>query len=309
MQERTGRVWTAADGSRIWYRSLGQGPRTLVLCDGVGCAGYIWQYLIPYFSDQYRIIHAQYRGHGFSSVPVDLSTMSIEQFAADLAGVLRQEVPDGPLVLLGHSMGVQVALEFLRSYPAQVESLVLMNGPYGEALAHVHNTGIFAQALPTFLSLADRWQPYLRKFWRPLLDSEVSYLFGLIFEVNPFLTKRRDFRPYFKDLGTMDPPAFLAALSSATQHSAWDLLAKITIPVLLVASEKDRFTPFPVVKSMHEAIAGSELLTLPTASHIGPLELPELVNLRIEKFLAIQPHQQKDSTHARAKPKQKSRKI
>ncbi|HYX35267.1 MAG TPA: hypothetical protein VE954_19395, partial [Oligoflexus sp.] len=52
-----------------------------------------------------------------------------------------------------------------------------------------------------------------------------------------------------------------------------------------VAGDKDRFTPYPICLKLHQGIPGADLLTVPTGSHIGPLELPEFIHLRIEKFI------------------------
>lgn len=285
MENRKEAHLTARDGTRLWYETLGQGPRTLVLCDGVGCAGYIWKYVIPYFAPSFRILHAQYRGHGHSALPKDLQTMSVENFAEDLAAIIAQACPEGPLVLIGHSMGVQVVLEFYARHPERIQSLVLVNGPYGHALRHVHGTKFFVRALGPVRKLIERFQPKVEKYWKMLMDSELSYIAALALEVNPGLTKRDDFRPYFKELAEMNPKAFFTAISNAEKHSAWSVLPKITVPVLVVASEKDRFTPYPIVKRMFAMIPDAQLLELPSASHIGPLELPELLNLRLEKFL------------------------
>jgi hypothetical protein len=37
----------AADGTRIWWRSAGQGSPAVILSDGISCAGYIWRHLFP----------------------------------------------------------------------------------------------------------------------------------------------------------------------------------------------------------------------------------------------------------------------
>ena len=70
-----------ADGTRIHYSvwdplEVAPGgatdappPHTLVLCDGIGCDGYAWKYLIRHFQRTCRIIHWQYRGHGKSGLP------------------------------------------------------------------------------------------------------------------------------------------------------------------------------------------------------------------------------------------------
>ena len=285
MQESQEYDVNAQDGTRLWYQTLGQGPVTLVLCDGVGCAGYIWKYVIPHFKASFRILHAQYRGHGRSAVPKDINTMSVEQLAEDLSLIINSAAATGPLVLLGHSMGVQVALEYYSRHPGRVSALVLINGPFEHALRHVHSTKLFARALPFVRFAIKRWESQVDAYWQPWLDSELSYLIALIFEVNPLLTKRRDFRPYFKELGAIDPNAFFTAVAHAEKHSARHVLPMIKVPILVVASERDRFTPFSVMKELVELLPQAETLVLQGASHIGPLERPELLNTRMETFL------------------------
>ncbi|MFN7135022.1 MAG: alpha/beta fold hydrolase, partial [Myxococcales bacterium] len=97
--------------------------------------------------------------------------------------------------------------------------------------------------------------------------------------------RRDDFMPYFHHLGVMDPVVFLRTLASAAAHSAWDDLPGIRVPTLIIAGERDRFTPMWLSERMHGAIPGSELLVVPSGSHTAPIELPELIALRIERFL------------------------
>ncbi|HET9237272.1 MAG TPA: alpha/beta hydrolase [Oligoflexus sp.] len=286
MPARETGFFTSSDATDIWYQSVGQGPLTMVLCDGVACTGYIWKYFIPYFAQQYRIIHSQYRGHGDSAIPRNLDTMTVETFAKDINDLLDYLDVKGPIILVGHSMGVQVALECYRQKRSIYSGLILINGPYGEALRHVHGNPIFAKALPWLKKAFFKWDQHIQKVWRPLLDSEIAYLYAVLFEVNPWLTRRRDFRVYFEDVGAMKPLVYIAALDGATRHSAEDLLPEIKVPTLVVAGDKDRFTPYPICLKLHRSIPGADLLTLPTGSHIGPLELPEFIHLRIEKFIA-----------------------
>jgi pimeloyl-ACP methyl ester carboxylesterase len=286
MPARETGFFTSSDGTEIWYQSIGEGPLTMVLCDGVACTGYIWKYFIPHFSQHYRIIHSQYRGHGESGIPKDLDTMTVETFAKDINDLLDYLGVEGTTLLVGHSMGVQVALECYRQKRDAFTGLILINGPFGEALRHVHGNPVFAMALPWLKKAFNKWNQYIEKVWRPMLDSEIAYLYAVLFEVNPWLTRRHDFRVYFEDLGAMRPLVYIAALDGATRHSAEDLLPQIKVPVLVVAGDKDRFTPYPICLKLHKSIPGADLLTLPTGSHIGPLELPEFIHLRIEKFIA-----------------------
>ena len=277
----------AFDDAPIWYRSLGS-PKdpVLVLCDGVGCEGYIWKYFLEHFQQSQRILHWNYRGHGKTPAPGNPDTLTVEQFAEDLKVVLDDAGVERPAVILGHSMGVQVIFEFYHRYPERVTALIPVTGSYGKALDHVHDTGLMKQLFPYVKSLFQRYTPLAEKFWERAADSEFAILYSLFFEVNPRLVNREDFAPYFDHLKRMDPLLFMRCLEAATLHTAESYLPEVSVPVLIVASERDRFTPFWISRRMRALIPHSEFLTLPTGTHVGPIELPELVNLRIEKFLA-----------------------
>lgn len=274
------------DGTPIWFRRIGSGEPTLALCDGVGCDGYIWKYFIPFFQGQRRIVHFQYRGHGASGVPDDLARLGIEECAMDLLSVLDAAEIDAPVVVFGHSMGVQVALEFYHRNPERVRALGLVTGSYGKALDHVHDNSLLRRVFPLIRLVNSRFSGPFRNFWRELLRSELAYWLATAFEITEGLIKREDFFPYFEHLAHMDPEIFLRTLSSAARHTAEPYLSDIRVPTLIVAGELDRFTPYWLSRRMHAMISGSELLTLPMASHTGPIELPELMNLRVARFLS-----------------------
>ncbi|MBN2494319.1 MAG: alpha/beta hydrolase [Deltaproteobacteria bacterium] len=273
------------DGTSIWYRRIGSGEPTLVLCDGVGCAGYVWRYLIPYFEDRCRLIHWNYRGHGKSETPANLENLGIEECAEDLHCVLDHAGIHTPAVLLGHSMGVQVILEYYHRHPERVGALVPITGSFGKAVDHVHDSGLVKRVFPLLRYLSERFHPMLGKLWREVVRSELGYWYAATFEINEGLIRREDFFPYLEDLSRMNPLVFMRTLASAARHTAEPFLPEVKVPTLIVAGEADRFTPLWISHRMHAMIPDSELLTLPMGSHTGPIELPELTNLRIEKFL------------------------
>lgn len=273
------------DGTPIWYRSIGSGEPCLVLCDGVGCDGYVWKYLIPHFEGRYRIIHWHYRGHGRSPVPSNLENLGIEECAEDLRAVLDHAGQREPVVLLGHSMGVQVILEYYHRYPDGVRALIPVTGSYGKAIDHVHDAGLAKRLFPLMRYASSRFAPLVTKVWRNIVGSDLAYWFATTFEINEGLIKREDFFPYLEHLSRMDPEVFLRTLASAARHTAEPYLPDIRVPTLIVAGEADHFTPYWISRRMHAMIPNSQLLTLPMGSHTGALELPELTNLRIDKFI------------------------
>ena len=74
-------------------------------------------------------------------------------------------------------------------------------------------------------------------------------------------------------------------LKSAQEHTAEDMLKTIKVPTMIVAGEHDQFTPMWISKKMHRLIPESELFVMNKATHAGLVEQPDLINLRIEKFI------------------------
>jgi pimeloyl-ACP methyl ester carboxylesterase len=104
--------------------------------------------------------------------------------------------------------------------------------------------------------------------------------------VNRSLVRRRDLERYLDDASRVDPEVFVRLLDSAGALDAGDHLPAIDVPTLVVGGERDTFTPVELSRRMADAIPGAEFLLLPAGSHMGPLEHPELVELRLERFLA-----------------------
>ncbi len=91
--------------------------------------------------------------------------------------------------------------------------------------------------------------------------------------------------PYLSHMTHVDFPMFLRMLRAAGEHTAGDLLPQIDVPVLVVAGERDTFTPAFLARAMAEALPRGELLMVPRGTHVTPIERPELVDARVEQFL------------------------
>jgi pimeloyl-ACP methyl ester carboxylesterase len=75
-------------------------------------------------------------------------------------------------------------------------------------------------------------------------------------------------------------------LRHASEHSARDHLEHVNVPALIVAGTDDTFTPYRLSEEMHRLIPGSEILAVPGGTHVAPIEQPELIALRLEKWLS-----------------------
>ena len=86
-----------------------------------------------------------------------------------------------------------------------------------------------------------------------------------------------DFRAYWDHIGRMDPEVFLEMLELAGVHSAEDLLDSINCPTLVIAAERDTFTPSVFAQEMAEKIPAARFEMLRGATHAGPVEQPTIV--------------------------------
>jgi pimeloyl-ACP methyl ester carboxylesterase len=83
----------------------------------------------------------------------------------------------------------------------------------------------------------------------------------------------------------VDFPMFLRMLRAAGEHTAGDILPTVDVPVLVIAGERDMFTPAFLATAMAEALPKGELLVVPRGTHVAPIEQPELVDERVVAFL------------------------
>src|SRR5262245_60052550 len=106
------------DATPVYYRVSGPaGAPALVFCDGIGCDGYVWKYLERALTEDHRVVHWHYRGHGRTPPPRDWRRLDVIDLADDLAHVMDAALgDDAAATLFGHSMGVQVCLEGYRRH-------------------------------------------------------------------------------------------------------------------------------------------------------------------------------------------------
>jgi pimeloyl-ACP methyl ester carboxylesterase len=287
-----------ADGTRLFVRSKERTPRVLsteeaplpgralraFLCDGVLCDGFIWKYAWDDVAEAVALTHWHYRGHGRSARPKDPDRIDIAAHADDLWKV-RELMGDPPSVLFGHSMGCQVALENYRFHPENVRGLVLLCGSAGKVTSTFHNGPILELILPKLVEVAEKNPELVRAVWSRI-PPEMALRFALrMGEVDPARTRPEDFMPYLQHMTHVDFPMFLRMVRAAGEHTAEDLLPHIRVPTLIVAGERDTFTPAYLAEAMQKQIPGAELLVLEGGSHVAPLEQHELVRERVLRFL------------------------
>lgn len=278
-------LFKTPDDAPLWFESRGEhGGVPVVLNDGLGCDGFIWRYLWEPLTAKRRVLHWNYRGHGQSGVPTDDTRIGMEYITDDLARLMDSQKMESA-VIFGHSMGVQVSLEFHRRHRSRVKALVLICGSYGTPLDTWHDHTLMRVAFPYLKRVVEKTPDLARAIMSRVVNTQLAVEFGIRTELNPALMKPNDFAPYMEHLAKMHPLYFVRTLDSLKDHSAWDHLPHVDVPTLVIGGEGDRFTPVWLSQRMAEFIPGSEYVYVPGGTHTAPLERPGLVNAAIDRFL------------------------
>lgn len=277
------------DGLELYWRSVGHGDPALVCCNGVGVSTFFFKYVAQHFRDRFRVVLWDYRGHGRSSPPpepIDDADLSVQRCAKDLECVLAAAGVTAPPMLLGHSMGCQVILEYALRHPGGTAGLVPMFGTFSRPLDTFMDSPYSKRAFDTLHRLARWGGKGGARMLLPLYDSPIAFSFaaatGLL---DKHYAGRTDIDKYLEHLATLDPRIFLRMVSLAGEHDIESELGDLRVPVLVIAGEKDLFTPLHRSTTMVDRIPGAEILILAEASHAAIVEHPASINLRIERFL------------------------
>lgn len=273
---------SARDGTRLFYGTRGDGPG-LLLIDGIGCDGWAWNYIQPHLSETHRVLHGHYRGHGRSGPLVDPTARDIVTLAHDAVSVMdAAQLPRA--VIVGHSMGTQVALEMFRHHRQRVDALILICGSYGKVTHTFHGNDFLHRVLPKLIDAVHRHPVLARALWGRLPAAFAHRVAGWLGEIDGPAVDLEDFRKYVEHLSKVELHLYLTMLQEAGEHTAEDMLESIDVPTLAIASEKDTFTPVEVMRVLAERIPNCGYVELAGASHAGPLERPALINDAMDEF-------------------------
>ncbi len=280
------------DGTRLAYRLYGPvgseaSPQRakVLLCDGISCDGYIWRDLLPVLARDADVLHLNYRGHGRSGLPKRPADCTIADIASDIDFVLGA-LGWSDAILIGHSMGVQVALEAAFRYPTRVRALVLCCGSFGRVLDTFRHTDLGARLLPFLDAVTQTWTSTVSAAMRALLPSPLTYVLAALTEIKAERIRPKDLQPYLDHFARMPMDLFMGLLSDAAQRTSLPFLPRVDQPTLIIAGQDDGFTPLASSRLLVRTLPHAELLVVPGTSHTAPLEAPETFESAITTFIA-----------------------
>jgi pimeloyl-ACP methyl ester carboxylesterase len=255
---------TAPSGSTVSYTTAGQGPG-LVLVAGTGLSALLnYGHLLDPFTPHRTVVLPDYAAAG-QTPDVD-GELTVELLAEQVAAAAADAV-DGPVDLVGYSLGAMVATTVAATRPELVRRLVLVAGWPGPEDGR-HQLAI------------DLWQR-LEKTDHDLL--------------NRFLQLICFSPPFLSGLGVQGVQQLLAGAPPLTpgmaRHLEADRVAdvtllapKITAPTLVIGLSRDQVVPVERVRELRDLIPGSKYAEI-DSGHMVPFERPQELLAALQDFL------------------------
>lgn len=293
MRERTERWIQAGDGTWLYARET-RGPQAsgvpLLCANGIGVGTFFWVYVEEHFSPERPVITFDYRGHDKSEFPRDLEDLSVDTCAADLLRVLDAFGYE-QAILLGHSMGCQVIYTAAHAAPERVAGLVPMLGTFGYPV----HTFLDQETLSLFSFLIGhkvglRIPDLVTRVKRRVIEAPrgrriVSWVARHSGLVHPERMPQKDLDAYLDHFAALSPVVFLRLAEKMAVHSAGPWLPTIAAPTLVVAGERDIFTPLYLSEEAADRLPCADLFVLRDGSHAGLVEQPQEIAARIEAWM------------------------
>jgi pimeloyl-ACP methyl ester carboxylesterase len=250
------------------YDDYGPGP-VVVLLHGFPLSRKIWSAQETSVGSIYRVIAPDLRGHGESAAPEGVYTM--DAMAGDVIELLDALQIKEPVVLGGLSMGGYVAFALMARYPQRFRALMLIDT---RAAADTPEAARNRQELAQTVESTGNTSPVVLGMLPKLFSEETRQ-------------HRADLIPPVRaTMERVSPRAIAGALRGMAQRpDRLAGLASIAVPTLVMVGAHDAITPVEESKRMAEALPNAELVIVPNAGHLAPLENAEAANAAILTFL------------------------
>jgi pimeloyl-ACP methyl ester carboxylesterase len=272
-------------------------PVTVVFSHGYCLSQDSWHFQRAALRGVVRTVHWDQRSHGRSGRGAaqvqDQAPVSIDQLGRDLKAVLDAAAPDGPIVLVGHSMGGMTVMALAAQYPELIRDRVVAtafvgtsSGRLGEVNFGLPVAGVNAvrRLLPGVLKALGQRAELVEKGRRATAD-----LFAGIIKRYSFAS--RDVDPAvarFAERMIEGTPIDVVAefYPAFTDHDKTEALACFRdMPVLVLAGIGDLVTPSEHSEAIADLLPDAELVLVPDAGHLVMLEHPEVVTDRLADLL------------------------
>ena len=247
------------------------GPKNaavVMLSHSLGSTLNMWDPQMTALEAKHQVLRYDIRGHGASVVPDGAYTL--EQLVADAVALL-DALEIKKVNLVGLSMGGMIAQGLTLKHANRVSRLALCD------------TSAFMppEAQPI---IQDRIDIARKEGLAALVDSTLARWF-----TPSYLQKKGPGVEMIRSILQKSPVAgYIGCTEAIRRLNYLDELPRIKTPTLVMVGADDPGTPVAAAQAIHERIAGSRLVIIPSASHLCNIEQAEVFNPHLLKLLSAE---------------------
>lgn len=275
--------------AELYAREVGRGPAIIVLHGG---PDFDHSYLLPELdrlADSYRLIYYDQRGRGRSADGFKPEDVTLSSDIADIEKV-RQNFHLNSVVLLGHSWGTVLALEYALRFPERVSGLILMNPAPASADDYKGLKKDWLERRPE--EMARRKAIADTAAYKQGDPNAVTAYYRIHFR--PALARPEDYEKFMARLTasfTREGILKSRAVEARLMNETWALpefnllpeLKKLSVPTLVITGDHE-FIPAATPLHITAAITNARLVILQGCGHFTYMECPDAVREEVDTF-------------------------
>ncbi len=270
------------DGQPIYTVQAGKPNRQIaLLIHGWSSSSYALNPLMGLLAQRFNTIAVDLPGYGKS--PPFPERVTIKKYAEFLADLL-EEISDGPVVLVGHSMGGMISLTLSLLHPALVERMVLLNPTITGKLSTSINVSIAPITLLERFGLGSMIVSAVEGLFVGITDRlmrPVSFSTRTGITEQDYVRLRADARR--PGQGRVRAECFFAM----RENNLSGQLGKIEIPSLVIWGAEDNTVPLRDASIIADEWGLADLRIFPKAGHWPHFETPDNTRRQVASFLGL----------------------
>lgn len=237
------------------------GP-ALVFVHSIGTDQRIWDGVLPYLADDFRLLRYDLRGHGLSDAPP--APYSIGDHVADLAGLMRHLQIEAAIVI-GISLGGLVAMGYAAAHPQHVNALVLCD-------------------TSSKIGTAAMWNERIDTLRQKGMDSMTEAILGRWFSPGYINQYPAEYRGYCNMLTRTSLIGYTASCEAIRDADLTETARTITAKTLVLCGADDKSTPPEVGRALAETLPHARFAVVEGAAHLPCIDQSERFASVIKPF-------------------------
>lgn len=262
--------FTTIQGHKIYYTQEGSGENILFI-HGIGASHYVWRYLSPKLSSEYRVTAVDLLGFGLSDKPETFKYDLDSQ--CDILLELLKKLDIKKTIIVGSSMGGSIALRLAQLKPDIFHKVVAIS-PAADPRITFFDLNRLSFLSPVVKPLVTE------RFIKQIMKRVYSDRKNINDETIQIYTE-----PYINNKNAID--SFTKSFVLLRDPRVFEQLEAMEVPVLLVWGQRDRIIPVKFAKKIHSRIPNSLLEIHPTAGHHVQEDDPDWLISKMMEFLKV----------------------